>query len=1418
MDGSTDSADGARASIFQGDLPLGDKLDRARTELLDLSARNRLLSVPRSSKAAKTVEVVGAKSADVFQMLVREDRPLTFVPGKADRDGDDAEEEIAGEVVMPVDGVEEATDQRSLKRLQTRMTPKGLQKRLLDLHLDARTLEEEQGTNILFLVLGTLKWTDPGNAANARHAPLILIPVRLERAAAGQRFKLRLRQEEMAPNLSLEAYLDRVHGLRMPEADFGDDFDPGAYLTAVADAVSTKADWEVVADDVILGFFSFAKFLMYRDLDPAAWPADGALTDRPLIRGLLADGFTASSSGISEDESIDPHIPPADMLHIVDCDSSQALAVHDVRNGRDLVIQGPPGTGKSQTIANVIAAAVADGKTVLFVAEKMTALEVVKRRLDAAGVGEACLELHSNKANKRGLLEELRRTWDLGAPRGDDGSVLNDRLLAVRDALNGHVDRMHRRHPAASLTPFEVIGHLTRLRAAGRVPTDLTLDAPKTWTAAQRQDREELVRDLAQRIVDIGPPASHPWRGVGLDFVLPTDLERTLARTASLSTRLGALVAAQGVLAGDLGLEAPTRRADLDAVAALARRLVGTPPLSGHALGDDVWDSRREEVKRLVWAGTMHAKFRRLLVGVALPAAWDAELDGARAVLSGLPPALPHAALGRATQLAALLPRLSVEAQGLRAHLGLAGEVDSAKAITDAITTADRVAVAPDASPTAFAAAVWDRGLDQAGDLAEAVARLERAKAALRGIVTDAVWDMDLRAARQTLATHGTGMLKALSGEWRRANGLVRSVLVKSDMALPEVLSSLDKLSEGRAAAAAVHDDDAFGRAAFGEDWRGERSSAAPLQALVAWMGSLRGLGAEPRLIAGRLPDRSQIAERAANVGRLLDQARPLLAALWADLGVDAVATFGGAPSAERVPLAVVSRWCSGASSAAATFATAFVDVPDDAAGKVARLDQVMAGQKAAGLVRDGEDLGRAAFGPAWRGLASDWVVLQAAAEWLGANGDVRMLAAGLAEPRSHASRAEATLAEADAFGRDLEALFAGLKTDVSVLFSAPAWSGVAYADLDGRMSTWLAHGEDLSKWVAFRERAARGRASGIGEVVTSLEDGRLAPDDAVAAYEMAYYEALFGDQARAAPEIARFDGLFHEGLRREFAALDNERIALAQREVARAHHRRIPPPGGGAGPLGVLRSEIARRRGHMPIRQLMTKAGPVVQALKPVMMMSPLSVAQFLPPGRLKFDLLVMDEASQIQPVDALGAIARCAKVVVVGDERQLPPTRFFSRVTGGQEAEDEDGAQVADIESILGLFIARGLPQRMLRWHYRSRHQSLIAVSNSQFYQNRLYIVPSPYTDEAGMGLRFHHVPDGVFDSGGTSVNAIEADVRGEGRAASRQGAPGRVARRRDVLRRTAAGHPGSSSTSCRRTPARTRSSSPTPPSRSS
>jgi very-short-patch-repair endonuclease len=1367
----SDNAVPAYESAFlQANLSASAKLERARTELLDLSARNRLLNIPRASKTARTIEVIDEKSTEVFRILIKENRAFTFVPGRAleTQGSEGADVDEIDQLAQPDDdSVNEhgILNRHADTKLQTRLTSKGLQKRLLDLYFDARTLEEEQGVNILFLALGTLKWIDPTNQKNVRYAPLILIPVSLERGNAAEQFKLKWRQEDHASNLSLEAFLDRVHGLKLPPFEQGDDFDPAAYLDAVARTIKSKENWAVAPDDIVLGFFSFSKFLMYRDLDPEVWPIDGGLTAQPLIRGLLTDGFVDGKSLISEDASIDEHILPADLLHIVDCDSSQTLAVHDVRAGRNLVIQGPPGTGKSQTIANVIASAIADGKTVLFVAEKMAALDVVKRRLDQAGVGDACLELHSNKANKRILLEELRRTSELGSPKGDFPTTINTRLQAAREALNEHAARMHKKHPASGLTPYQVIGQLTRLRQEEFEPVDIRLERPETWSSDDRELRERLIGELAQRITEIGRPADHPWRGIGLDTIFPTDVERLIHRIGALKMRLETMASEQCALAMSLDSASPSVLKDLRAIADRARCVAAAPQLSGAAITAPEWESHREALSSLIGVGFDFARLASELDGALLPAAWTTDVKELRSELALLPNDFDPDAFERVIQLHILLPKFISEAEKLKMQLGFQDALNTVSVISRELLMGERVAAAPNVSAEVFAASVWDHGVEQAGELAAAVATLEKIQSELQDKITDTAWKIDFSSARQILAIHGKSFFRFFRGDWRRANALVKSVLKTPDIPLQSLLGVLDSLATGQAALATVHAGDDFGRSAFGVDWRAERSTAAPLRALVEWMRSLRGLGAEPRLIASKLPDRSAIGERTLHVQRLLDEVRPLLRLMWDDCRATASTAFPDALNVEQASLSRIIERASKLYEAQETCKSIMAQVPPNLITRLSFLDRLMAAQRTARAIADAAWLGNKAFGAMWCGTDSDWNLLKTVAQWMGSNLDVRETVArhdDRTHPLDTAIMAERDLA---AFLTDMDRLQDDLHTNSEKLFGVENIAELSAESLIARFNLWIDQAEQLSKWVSYRERADRARTLGLGEIVDRLENGLLESAEALRTFDMAYYEALFSDQVRLEPALARFDGQLHTSLVGEFVTLDQQRIAASSLEVVRAHHRRIPQGSGGVGPLGVLRGEIARRRGHMPIRQLMLKAAPAIQALKPVLMMSPLSVAQFLPPGQLSFDLLVMDEASQIQPVDALGAIARCRQVVVVGDERQLPPTKFFSKMTGGQsEDEDGDGAQVADIESILGLFTARGLPQRMLRWHYRSRHQSLIAVSNSQFYENKLFIVPSPYTQEAGMGLQFHHIADGIFDSGNTGINALEAKTVAE------------------------------------------------------
>ena len=330
-------------------------LDRSRKELLDLSTRNRLLSIPVNSKSARIIQVYDELSAEVFRLLVTEKRRLSFIPGKASKPAAttsgselfDDEEFGLPQPEHDEAGVNGIASRHSDPRLQTSLTPEGLQRRLLDLYTNARTMIEEQGVNVLYLALGQLKWFESGDSDTARYAPLILIPVELELTTASDRFRLSWREEDIESNLSLETRLKADFAITLPAFAEQDDFNPEQYFNGVARAIDGAKNWDVLPNSITLGFFSFAKLLMYRDLDSKNWPNAQKLLSHGTISSLLADGFARTEPLIGEDVRLDEVIPAAKLDHVVDADSSQTFAIERVRAGESLVIQGPPGTGKS---------------------------------------------------------------------------------------------------------------------------------------------------------------------------------------------------------------------------------------------------------------------------------------------------------------------------------------------------------------------------------------------------------------------------------------------------------------------------------------------------------------------------------------------------------------------------------------------------------------------------------------------------------------------------------------------------------------------------------------------------------------------------------------------------------------------------------------------------------------------------------------------------------------------------------------------------------------------------------------------------------------------------------------------------------------------------------------------------------------
>ena len=449
-------------------------------------------------------------------------------------------------------------------------------------------------------------------------------------------------------------------------------------------------------------------------------------------------------------------------------------------------------------------------------------------------------------------------------------------------------------------------------------------------------------------------------------------------------------------------------------------------------------------------------------------------------------------------------------------------------------------------------------------------------------------------------------------------------------------------------------------------------------------------------------------------------------------------------------------------------------ELPRDTTARVDLARQLADVQRRRRELADEEGYLKAHLGASWRGEKTDFDGLQQAVTWLSSVNNtgfsvsprgLERAAEVVADPESAAKTVRTKSDTALERARDIVDL---LNLDLATSGFGSALADVPLQALRQVFSGMAENPDRYVEWCRIEVLVRQLSDSGLDELVGMLDDGTLSPTDAVEEFGYACAEARLDLATHNVQGLATLRHVDRHELVHVFTALDTEHIKNVRRLIRTRHLTQLPT--GAAGEMGIILGEIARKRRHMSIRKLMDRAGEMVQRIKPVFLMSPISIAQFLHPKALQFDLLVVDEASQVKPEDAIGAIARCRQIVIVGDQKQLPPTSFFDRLGVGSELdeEDEDETPVAaatEMESILTLCEARGVNARMLEWHYRSRDPSLIRVSNEEFYDSQLILPPSPLADDESYGLSFERVPGVYATRGGPGpgrpgTNRIEAE----------------------------------------------------------
>ncbi len=1099
------------------------KLLGSRKDLLDIGLRNSMISF---RAGAKSLMVVDEVSEEVLKVLFRQGKSMSFAPmpekrlrqlakshttaDPTDEDQDQSTLELLHELegvnwgasspsVDELDTVRRHTD----TKLQTALTEERLFLSLLKIHAEAETYIQEQGVNVLFLALGFLHWYEADASDKLRKAPLLLVPVELKRGSRDA-FQLVYSGDDLIQNLSLAAKLKADFALDLPlyamdasaEAEEMPPLD--GFHAAVSECISKQKRWKVAPEEIHLGFFSFGKFLMFNDLDPSVWPEDKQPSKHPVLSRLLGDGFVGETAAVGEGVHLDDVIAPGEVRFVRDADSSQTLAILEARAGRNLVIQGPPGTGKSQTITNIIAELLGSGKSVLFVAEKMAALEVVKRRLDETHLGDAVLELHSHKATKQSVLKELARTLDQGKPVAMDGSEDIDALKKVRDELNAYCNAVNNPVGVSEVPFITALGAYLKLKRLHSGLPVWSFEPMSQWTQGNQRRLREKVSELAMHLESMGQPSKNPfWGSLRKTFSPVEQVQLTEGLTQPIAV-LQNISGTASQVATHLGLARPVTLTDVGVICRAAERAAQAPRLQGIRLSTNDWQSRRDVVRELLDAGkgmnAAHAKHGAMLIELA--------------------------------------------------------------------------------------------------------------------------WEQPLLPERQHFANYGDKWWRFMSGKFRqsraRLQGLCKSPLPKDNR---QCLSMIDGILEFQKHKATYDQHASLGEALFGAQWNKQRSDWEVLGRLSEWIFTL-----------------------------------------YDDLGKGSL------------PAGIVD----------------FLSGHPDASGLG---DAIIPIRESIKTLR----------------LQLDSLVKQ---------------------------------------------LHFEQKLPSSSLLVLPLHA------LHDQLQSWLKDIPKLYQLARFNQLQDEMLPLGLGDVVAKSAEWQRPAGDLVHAFDLTWFSGLVEKGYASAPALLKFDHVKQTHLLDRFRRLDQASLGHAQTELAKVIWDKKPGINQ-PGEMAVLRNELNKKRRLMPIRQLIDQAGRAIQHIKPVFMMSPMSIANFLPPGKLEFDVVIFDEASQVKAVDAFGAVLRGRQVIVVGDTRQMPPSDFFSREI---EMDDEDNV-TSDIESVLSMFRAKGAQERYLSWHYRSRHESLIAVSNVEFYDRKLVIFPSPGSNRAASGLKLRHLPDALYDRGRTRTNRGEA-----------------------------------------------------------
>jgi len=1362
------------------------KIHKWKTNLIDLSKRNRLINFKDN-----VASVVKFKT-DINMMYQRlsNDKSL-MVRSIVDLQKFIDKEKRARSKKATVDEFEvgeyEDIEQFAYEKLENA---------LQSIRLKAKSSLDEKGVNTLYITFGQLIWKESRDSNIEIKSPLLLFPVTLRRESSERPYFLERFDDDLTLNPTLVHKIKSDFGIVLPPIEDEVEIDIFDYLNNVKEIIKGNKDW-VVTKDSYLGLFSFSKLVMYKDFEQFT----SEISNHPIVQKLAGVLKENDRDEYKETDQIEHHdriSKSVESFQILDADSSQQEAVLAANNGKSFIISGPPGTGKSQTISNIIAESLAKGKKVLFVSEKKAALEVVKKRLDDKYLGDFCLELHSNTTNKKTVLAELDRTLSQKlSPKSGQNTF--EQFDKIKMHLNTYTEALHKLVPPLQLTAFQAHGELSKM--VDVLELTFAINEVGKITDANLNEIHDLLGRLRQYAHVLRGSETHIWSGSQVKkftLELQSDITVKFKRLASvfrsIDEELSGLIERFG-----LNLNAsPNNFIKLQLLNNLLKEIPIVPEdwlkKDGHLL------YRNTLCNEAIEKFDIYRKAKQNIETYYKEEVWRLDSDQVESELVNTKVEIiklleesylnelamdSQPTLFDFNSLNVTLNELTEMNNDLSQTLGFDVDAFNLERMRLVNFILEKIALRIRPTEHWFDVDSFNKIKDA---LLETRAIIEEYQSDINSFnqkyERELLDRMELNGMLDRFMLSYSSVFRIFKGSYRNDQKVLNFHLKSpSKRKFNDLLQDVKLIDRVLKRKKWIESEHLRIVSLLGDNYKGLDTNWTELEANIARMEDLNHC-----LTGNRIPDEKikilllqatmSEMEQISTLHNKINRAMSVITEVSSN--TKRLLSENVEHDIDKTPILELRNVIDNAIVLSNSFLNAKAALLSYSTKKmynnyeemVKDLQSIREYKESKQVIEENKPLFKSVFGDLFTDYDTNWDKVLKSLEWTTSLREVvvntipeELIQAIQSRSKLSYEFSNQTIEKVSKRIYDSMTLlqfFQSVFPAEATVFGGKTLKEADYKSCSTCLENWANESYKLEEWTAVQQILSDADKLGIQEFIEEVKGMEVNEHTDFSAVFLKRFYKLWLDYAYdLLPALQHFNADQHSKLITQFKSLDKSQLesnGSRVHAILNNNKRTRVSSSELTYEVGILKREISKKSKHKPIRKLFAEIPEVIFALKPCLMMSPMSVSQFIDPANISFDTVIFDEASQLCTEDAVGAIFRGKQIIIAGDKKQLPPTKFFgTSIEEDEEFMDEDDESNDSYESVLeeASIFMRVKP---LLWHYRSKHESLIAFSNSEIYDKELYTFPSS-SNIKDDGVSMVYVPDGVYERSTSRRNLNEA-----------------------------------------------------------